>query len=233
MNAGGMKPTAVVGRRVVAFLIDGLILAAVNAALFFALADTDEELTARVLSGDLDPDANVFVNLTLGDSTYSVTGGKAALFFLATFVVWFLYWVVWQGLKGVTVGKALTGIRLVRNDGSAPGMWKSFVRQFLWIVDSFPYLIPYLTGFITAMVSKNNRRVGDMVAGTLVVKKAFAGAAASPGESSSPPPPASESPAPPTPAPTPSTPANWYPDPSGEKRLRYWDGSAWTDHTAD
>jgi hypothetical protein len=29
-----------------------------------------------------------------------------------------------------------------------------------------------------------------------------------------------------------SLPANWYDDPRGEARLRYWDGSAWTDHTA-
>jgi hypothetical protein len=28
-------------------------------------------------------------------------------------------------------------------------------------------------------------------------------------------------------------PADWYPDPRGEKRLRYWDGTQWTDHTAD
>jgi hypothetical protein len=27
--------------------------------------------------------------------------------------------------------------------------------------------------------------------------------------------------------------ADWYPDPRGEKRLRYWDGTQWTDHTAD
>jgi hypothetical protein len=27
--------------------------------------------------------------------------------------------------------------------------------------------------------------------------------------------------------------ADWYPDPTGQKRLRYWDGSQWTDHTAD
>jgi hypothetical protein len=26
--------------------------------------------------------------------------------------------------------------------------------------------------------------------------------------------------------------ADWYPDPRGEKRLRYWDGSQWTDHTS-
>ena len=28
-------------------------------------------------------------------------------------------------------------------------------------------------------------------------------------------------------------PADWYPDPSGEARLRYWDGSSWTEHVAD
>ena len=27
--------------------------------------------------------------------------------------------------------------------------------------------------------------------------------------------------------------ADWYPDPRGETRLRYFDGSKWTDHTAD
>jgi protease PrsW len=41
-----------------------------------------------------------------------------------------------------------------------------------------------------------------------------------------PPPP----PAPPPPPPGP--PPNWYPDPSGRFRLRYWDGYAWTGHTA-
>jgi hypothetical protein len=25
--------------------------------------------------------------------------------------------------------------------------------------------------------------------------------------------------------------AGWYPDPTGDSRLRYWDGSDWTDHT--
>jgi hypothetical protein len=31
----------------------------------------------------------------------------------------------------------------------------------------------------------------------------------------------------------PSPPANWYPDPYGKSRLRYWDGSRWTDQTAE
>lgn len=33
--------------------------------------------------------------------------------------------------------------------------------------------------------------------------------------------------------PAPMAPADWYSDPSGDKRLRYWDGAAWTDHVAD
>jgi hypothetical protein len=50
--------------------------------------------------------------------------------------------------------------------------------------------------------------------------------------------PAPEPAATPEPAASPEPPAasvaaDWYPDPRGEKRLRYWDGTRWTDHTAD
>lgn len=37
---------------------------------------------------------------------------------------------------------------------------------------------------------------------------------------------------PPPPPPPPSVPAGWYPDPNGQPLQRYWDGAAWTDHTA-
>lgn len=30
----------------------------------------------------------------------------------------------------------------------------------------------------------------------------------------------------------PTVPANWYPDPSKRYELRYWNGSAWTEHVA-
>jgi hypothetical protein len=45
---------------------------------------------------------------------------------------------------------------------------------------------------------------------------------------------ASPPPAPPAePAPPAGGKADWYPDPRGEKRLRYFDGSQWTQHVAD
>lgn len=55
-------------------------------------------------------------------------------------------------------------------------------------------------------------------------------AAVAPPEPPAPPPP----PPPPPPAPPPpAMPADWYPDPQGKARLRYFDGTNWTDHTAD
>lgn len=33
--------------------------------------------------------------------------------------------------------------------------------------------------------------------------------------------------------PTGSAPADWYPDPTGKARIRYWSGSEWTDHTSN
>jgi uncharacterized RDD family membrane protein YckC len=251
-----MKPTAVVGRRVVAFVIDNIVTTALYAAVFFPLADTQQDIIRKLQSGDISPDATTYVNVTLGDNQYSIIGGKAALCFLLMFVVWVGYWVILQGVRGATLGKAITGIRLVRNDGTMPaGVGRSLVRQLLWIVDSFPYFIPYLTGFVCALANSQNKRVGDMVAGTLVVRKEFAGQAApvaaetgrsehlqlgglsteSPLGGGLPSEPVAAPAVVPAgaPAAAASPPPDWYPDPKGESRLRYWDGSGWTDHTAD
>jgi hypothetical protein len=51
-----------------------------------------------------------------------------------------------------------------------------------------------------------------------------------PAAPAAPPPAAAQQAQPPPPA---GGAADWYPDPRGQKRLRYWDGSQWTDHVAD
>jgi uncharacterized RDD family membrane protein YckC len=113
---------------------------------------------------------------------------------------------VLQGLKGTTPGKAILRIKVVRSDGGLPGIWRTIVRELVWIVDF------WLVGWTTAMLSQNNQRLGDMRAGTYVVKRDFAGATDA--------------------QPQPLQPANWYPDPHGQARLRYWDGQRWTEHTS-
>lgn len=167
--------TKVVGRRVVAFLIDGVLVFGINLLIFFALAGDPVE---GVSDGSLDPNATVYGNLELGDKTYSVYGSTAGLYFVLAIGLPILYFVVLQGLKGFTLGKLMLGLRVVKDDGtSPPGIGRAFGRWFLYIADGFPYLIPYLTGFVVAMVNKQNKRIGDMVASTLVVDKDSVGAA--------------------------------------------------------
>lgn len=207
--------TNVVGRRVGAFIIDFLLTGALYWGLFFLLA---ERMAFKPLS-------SVIASLTLGDTTYAITGGRAALFFLIFFVVGLAYWVVLPGLTGFTLGKAITGVRVVKADGTLPaGIGRNFLRQLVWIADDFPYLIPGLTGFIVALATEGHRRVGDLAASTYVVKREAAGrpltlGSASGGQSAAAGAAAGE-------------PPGWYPDPQGEARLRYWDGRAWTGQTS-
>jgi uncharacterized RDD family membrane protein YckC len=262
-----VNPTHVMGRRVVAFIIDAVLLTAVFAGLFLALAHhTDQALS---LTG-------TNLHVTVNNDTYYLQGGDASSFYVVELLIGLLYGGVLQGLTGRTLGKLICGIRVVREDGSTPGIGRGVLRWVLLIVDDFPYIIPMLTGFIVALTNDRRQRVGDLVAGTFVVRAGTAGVpvgAAAPSAVAAPPPPAAPAPpapAPGTPAPTQQTPAaqptapeptaapgaqpagaqtaaapqppaaaapplppaNWYPDPSGQARLRYWDGARWTDHTA-
>jgi hypothetical protein len=57
--------------------------------------------------------------------------------------------------------------------------------------------------------------------------------ASDPGPSAASPQPGPAAAAPSTPPPPQNPPADWYPDPHGQARLRWWDGSQWTDQTAN
>ena len=223
-------PTKVIGHRVGAILIDSLIVFAFNAALFFLMAQDRNDIIRGLGEGDITLTTKTYFNLDIGDNEYALVGSDFTIWLLITTVVGILYWMVLPGLKGWTVGKLITGIRVVKDDGTCPaGIGKNVVRQLLWIADYFPYFIPYLTGFIVALTNDRNKRVGDIVAGTLVVRASAAGqpiaagAGAAPGAQPFVAQQAAAGPAA----------ADWYPDPQGQKRLRYWDGGAWTDHTAD
>lgn len=162
-------PTSVLRRRVAALVIDGLLIGAITLAIFFALASTKTEVVRGLRAGDIAPDTTLYGIFALGDT--SVYGGKAALLLLLVFLSWFGYWIVLQGIKGFTPGKALMGLRLVKDDGTLPpGMPRTLARQLLLVADGFPYVIPGLTGFIVAMTNARNQRIGDKRAGTLVIR---------------------------------------------------------------
>lgn len=176
-------PTAVFGRRVLAALLDAALILVPTIMLITASFEyfTTEALDARGVSGDqfcdqiLEGDGFCadFTDIDGFERVYfadSVAPGSTLLYWGGTFALL----VVLQGFTGWTVGKLITGIRTVREDGRPPGFVKALVRWLLWIVDGFPYFLP-LVGFIVGLTTVGHRRVGDMVAKTFVVRATAAG----------------------------------------------------------
>jgi uncharacterized RDD family membrane protein YckC len=158
------EETRVLGRRVAAFLVDLAI--AVGTFLLVVTALGDKTTADAPL-----PSSGITLNLTINDTQWYATGGRAALIvgILAAFAL--AYYAALPGRTGYTLGKALTGIRVAGPDGVVPaGVWRNFVRAFLWIADGLPYLAPGALGFVVAASSSKRRRIGDMVADTYVVR---------------------------------------------------------------
>ena len=79
------------------------------------------------------------------------------------------YFVVLEWLRrGSTPGKAALRLRVVSAAGEPLGLQAAAVRNLLRIVDFLPFA--YVTGGLCALVSAEGRRLGDLAAGTVVVR---------------------------------------------------------------
>jgi len=171
-------PTAVFGRRVIAALIDALIVLVptflLASAEFEYLSVADLPVSAEQFCEDRMDDGQVCADFSdVDDRVYFADSSFPA----ATGWYWAanaILLVVVQAFTGWTIGKLLLGIRAVDEMGRPPGLLKALVRWLLWIVDGFPYVLP-LVGFIVGLTTVGHRRVGDMAAKTFVVGRAAAG----------------------------------------------------------
>jgi len=78
------------------------------------------------------------------------------------------YFVGFEALAARTPGKFLMGLKVVKLDGGSYD-WKAILgRNLLRIVDFLPVL--YLVGLVTVAVKPRNQRLGDLAAGTTVVR---------------------------------------------------------------
>ena len=140
------------GSRFTAALIDGLIQGAVVLGL---------GLLGGLLAG--------------GAETADFDGGLAAGIALALVITSFLLVLLGYPIafetwaSGRTPGKRWTGLRVVRVGGAPVGFLTSAIRNLLRMVDFLPTL--YGVGMVAMLASSRNQRLGDMAAGTLVVRK--------------------------------------------------------------
>ena len=103
-----------------------------------------------------------------------VTSGDAsplarALFAIIAFLIFFGYDVLFEVRShGRTLGKRWTGVRVVRTGGQPVTFIPSCVRNVMRLVDILPAF--YAIGMLSIFVTARNQRLGDLAAGTLVVR---------------------------------------------------------------
>ena len=136
----GGRDVSVVGRRVVACLLDCSL-----AALFSSVA---------------------FSPLLFVEPTLVLVLVLSLPFVLLFCVVYVTHALLLDGDRGQTLGKALSGVEVIREDtGAPPGPYRAALRALTFLfVDMF-------VGLFVMLASRKRQRPGDVAAGTLVVRK--------------------------------------------------------------
>jgi uncharacterized membrane protein SpoIIM required for sporulation/uncharacterized RDD family membrane protein YckC len=92
-----------------------------------------------------------------------------AAYVIVQFAVTWGYYVVFEGVwDGQTPGKRIMKLRVVRDGGFSVTFGASAVRNLLRVVDAFGF---YLVAIVVAMMNESRKRLGDIVAGTFVIKE--------------------------------------------------------------
>lgn len=144
------------GSRFLALALDQAIQFATLAAIFAGIV-----LAASRSPKHLVPDATE----KLGESL--------AIAFIVTvvFAILFGYFIVSEAVwNGQTPGKKLLGLRVVRDGGYPIDFSASLIRNLIRVGEAF--LGYYILAAISALISPENKRLGDLAAGTIVVRDA-------------------------------------------------------------
>jgi uncharacterized RDD family membrane protein YckC len=137
-----------VGRRLLALIIDGIILLIVGWLIVVVFS----------ASGDITAGGGAW-------NRFKHMGPGAVL----QIIIPFIYYIVMEAMQGAIVGEMVLGIRVVKLDGSPLSCCESTFRNLLRIVDYLPYAILYLLDALLIWTSPTKQRLGYFVAHTVVV----------------------------------------------------------------
>jgi len=141
-------PLAGIGSRFIALLIDTLIWAAAIVVLM-------------ILLWMLLPGIGAFSRVS---AQWAV-----AIYLIALFLLNWGYFTLFEAFwNGRTPGKRIARIRVIQQSGRAIGLFESMARNFIRYVDQIPFF--YAVGVIVVFATRRHQRLGDLAAGTLVVR---------------------------------------------------------------
>jgi len=141
-------PLAGIGSRFIALLIDYIIWS----VAFFLLA-----MVGLLLS----PALKAFNKLS--------AQWAEAIFIFVIFLFNWGYFTLFEAFwNGRTPGKKMARIRVIQRSGRSIGLVESMARNLVRYVDQIPFF--YAVGVITMFITRQHQRLGDLAAGTLVVR---------------------------------------------------------------
>lgn len=141
-------PLAGIGSRFIALLIDYLIWGA--------------GLVVLLLVGI------VVIPATRAFSKVSGQWVVAVAIFLVFLVQWGYFTLFEAFWNGRTPGKRVARIRVIQRSGRAIGLFESMARNLVRYVDQIPFF--YAVGVVAMFATRQHQRLGDLAAGTLVVR---------------------------------------------------------------
>jgi uncharacterized RDD family membrane protein YckC len=141
-------PLAGIGSRFIALLIDTLIWAAGLVLL-------------GLMFWTIGPAVEAFSQISYQ--------WQAAIWFFALFLLNWGYFTLFEAFwNGRTPGKRVARIRVIQRSGRPIGFFESLARNLVRYVDQIPFF--YAVGVIVMFVTRQHQRLGDLAAGTLVVR---------------------------------------------------------------
>jgi uncharacterized RDD family membrane protein YckC len=158
--------------RMLAYAIDLLTMIALSVFLFVILSMT-LPIGAAIDKwfGGLFREA---INHARTEAKHPGSGGHfqgltIAILLLVEFTISTGYFIFWETVTGGrSPGKLLVGLRVVRRNGLPIDLRGSIVRNLMRAVDMLP--AEYLVGLISILLSSSGERLGDHVAGTIVLR---------------------------------------------------------------
>jgi uncharacterized RDD family membrane protein YckC len=140
---------ASIGNRFLACAVDHALQTLAYLLLYYIITETTNALNLSGLSG--------------------VSKWVVALRIIINFIIWTSYFIIFEWRwNGQTPGKRWLKLRVIREDGRPITFWEAAVRNLLRIFDILPF---YSIGLISIFISPRDQRVGDLVAGTVVVRE--------------------------------------------------------------
>jgi uncharacterized RDD family membrane protein YckC len=142
-------PLAGIGSRFVALLVDMLIwgVGLLVLAVLFAIFAPGIEAFSKI----------------------SAQWAEAIVIFILFLLFWGYFTLFEAFWNGRTPGKRVARIRVIQRSGRAIGLFESMARNLVRYIDMQPFPL-YAVGVIAVFSTRQHQRLGDLVAGTLVVR---------------------------------------------------------------